>query len=133
MQLNAYLTFNGQCEIALKFYEQVFGGQIESMIKNAGTPAEEHVPPEWREKILHARMNLAGTALLASDAPPGKYHKPRGFSVSVQLKDTAQGERIFKALAENGSVQMAFEKTFWAAGFGMCTDQFGIPWMINCE
>jgi PhnB protein len=133
MQLNAYLTFNGECETALKFYEQVFGGQIESIIKNAGTPAEEHVPPEWREKILHARMNVAGTALLASDAPPGRYHKPQGFSVSVQLKDTAKGKRIFKALAENGSVQMPFEKTFWAAGFGMCTDQFGIPWMINCE
>jgi PhnB protein len=53
-------------------------------------------------------------------------------NVALHFKDKADGERIFNALAENGTVQMPFQKTFWAAGFGMCVDRFGIPWMVNC-
>ena len=132
MQLNPYLLFNGQCEAAFKFYEQVLGGKIEGMTPHAGSPAEEHVPAEWRDKILHARMTVGDTVLLASDAPPGRYEPPKGFSVSIQLKDPAEGERIFNALSEKGSVQMPFQKTFWSPGFGMCVDQFDIPWMVNC-
>ena len=71
--------------------------------------------------------------MLGSDAPPGRYEEPKGFSVSVQIKDPAEAERIFQALAENGKVQMPIQQTFWAARFGMLMDQFGIPWMINCE
>ena len=133
MQLNPYLFFNGQCEAAFKFYEQLLGGKIEGMMTHAGTPAEEHVPSEWRDKILHARMTVGDTVLMASDAPPGRYEEAKGFSVSIQLKDPADAERIFHALAENGTVQMPFQQTFWSAGFGMLVDQFGIPWMINCE
>jgi len=70
---------------------------------------------------------------MGSDAPPGRYEEPKGFSVSVQIKDPAEAERIFQALAENGKVQMPIQQTFWAARFGMLMDQFGIPWMINCE
>ncbi len=132
MQLSSYLLFNGQCEAAFKFYEQVLGGTIEGMTKHAGSPAEEHVPAEWRDKILHARMTIGDSVLLASDAPPGRYDQPKGFSVSIQLKDVAEGERIFNALAENGTVQMPFQATFWSPGFGMCVDQFDIPWMVNC-
>jgi PhnB protein len=131
MQLSPYLLFNGDCEAAFKFYEKVLGAKIEGMMTNAGSPAEEHVPAEWREKILHARMAVGESVLMASDAPPGRYEKPKGFSVSIQLKDTAQGEQIFNALAEGGTVGMPFQKTFWSPGFGMCTDRFGIPWMVN--
>jgi PhnB protein len=131
--MNAYLTFNGQCEAAFKFYEQCLSGKIEAMLTHAGTPAEEHVPSEWRNKILHARLIVGDEVLMGSDAPPGRYEKPKGFSVSLQIKDPADAERIFQALAENGTVQMPIQKTFWAARFGMLVDQFGIPWMINCE
>lgn len=133
MQLNPYLFFNGQCEAAFKFYEQLLGGKIEAMMTHAGTPAEQQVPAEWRGKILHARMTVGDTALMASDAPPGRFEQPQGFSVSIQLKDPAKSERIFNALAENGTVHMPFQETFWSAGFGMCVDRFGIPWMVNCE
>ena len=133
MQLNPYLLFNGQCEAAFKFYEQCLGGKIETMMTHAGTPAEEHVPAEWRDKILHARLVVEDSVLMASDAPPGHYQQPQGFSVSLQLKDPEKAERIFQALAEGGTVQMPIEETFWAARFGMLKDQFGIPWMINCE
>ena len=133
MQLNPYLLFNGNCEAAFKFYEQVLGGKIEGMRTHAGTPAEEHVPAEWRDKILHARMTVGDAVLMASDAPPGRYDQPKGFSVSITLKKPADAERIFNALAENGKVQMPFQKTFWSPGFGMCVDRFDIPWMVNSE
>ena len=133
MQLNPYLTFNGQCEAAFKFYERCLGGKIEAMIPHAGTPAEQHVPPEWRKKILHARLTVGGEVLMGSDAPPDRYEEPKGFSVSLQIKDPADAERIFALLAENGAVRMPLQQTFWAARFGMLVDRFGTPWMINCD
>ena len=130
MQINAYLLFNGQCEEAFKFYEKALGGKIDAMMPHAGTPAEQGVSAEWLDKILHARMTVAGNVLMASDAPPGRYQKPAGFSVSIGLKEAKEGEKIFNALAEGGTVHMPFQKTFWADGFGMLTDRFGIPWML---
>jgi len=133
MQLNPYLFFNGQCEAAFRFYEQCLGGKIEVMMTHAGTPAAENVPAEWRDKILHARMTVGGQVLMASDAPPGRYHAPQGFSVSLQIGNPAEAERIFNALARDGMIQMPFGQTFWAYRFGMVVDRFGIPWMVNCE
>src|SRR5262245_12997513 len=132
MHLSPYLNFNGQCEAAFKFYERCLGGKIENMITFAGTPAEEHTPPEFRNKILHARLIVGGEALMGSDAPPDRYEAPKGFSVALQIADPADAERIFHALAENGIVQMPIQQTFWAERFGMLVDQFGIPWMVNC-
>ena len=133
MQLNPYLTFNGQCEAAFRFYERCLGGKIEAMMPHAGTPAEGHTPPEWRNKILHARLTVNGHVLMGSDAPPDRYEAPKGITVSLQIKDPAEAERLFHALAENGTIQMPIQETFWAVRFGMFADQFGIPWMINCE
>ncbi len=133
MQLNPYLFFNGNCEAAFKFYERVLGGKIEDMMTYAGTPAEEHMPPEWRNKIMHARLTVGDQVLMASDAPPQQSEKAAGFYVSIQIKNPAEAERIFHALAEKGEVRMQIEKTFWAERFGMLVDQFGIPWMINCD
>jgi len=133
MRMNPYLLFDGKCEAAFKFYERVLGGTIISMVPHAGTPAEEHVPPEWGTAILHARLHVGDEILMGSDAPPGRQEKPQGFSVSLLIDNLAEAERVFNALAENGTVRMQFAQTFWAIGFGMLVDQFGIPWMINCE
>ncbi len=133
MQLNPYLTFNGDCEAAFKFYEQCLGGRIETMRTHAGTPAEEHVPTEWRDKILHARLIVGDQVLLASDAPSESYEKPKGFFVHLHMKDPAEAERLFHALAEDGTVQMQIQQSFWSPHFGMLVDRFGIPWMVHCE
>ena|ERR1700732_656929 len=133
MHLNPYLIFNGQCEAAFRSYEQCLGAKIVAMMTHAGTPAEAQVPAEWRNKILPTRLAVGDAVLMGSDAPPDRYEKPKGFSVSLQVKDPAEAERLFQALAENGTVQMPIQKTFWAARFGMLVDKFGIPWMINCE
>lgn len=133
MQMNAYLNFNGQCEAAFKFYEQCLGGKIEAMLPFAGTPMEAHVPTEWRDKIIHARMKVGNDVLMGSDPPPDRFKKPEGISMSLTIKDQAEAERIFNALAEKGAIHMPFQQTFWAVRFGMVVDRFGIPWMINCE
>lgn len=134
MEINPYLLFTGQCEEAFKFYEKLLGGKIETMMPHKGSPAENGVPPEWREKILHARMTVGDQVLLASDAPPGHQSKPQGFSVSISVSDPVEADRIYNALAEDATaITMPIQETFWARRFGMLTDRFGIPWMINCE
>jgi PhnB protein len=132
MQLYPYLHFDGQCEEAFKFYEKCLGGKIAFMMPHEGTPVAEKVPAEWGKKILHATLNIGENVLQGSDAPPNHYQKPQGFSVSISMKDPAEADRVFQALAENGTVQMPIQETFWAVRFGMVTDRFGIPWMINC-
>ena len=133
MQLNPYLFFDGQCEAAFKFYEKCLGGKITAMLVHEGTPAAEHVPPEWRNKIMHARLVVGDEVLMGSDAPPDHRQKPQGFSVTLGIDKPADAERIFHALAEGGKVTMPIEETFWAIRFGMLVDKYGTPWMINCE
>jgi PhnB protein len=133
MQLNPYLTFNGQCEAAFKFYEKHLKGKIEMMMAHKDSPAAEQTPPAMRDKIMHARISIGDAVLMGSDAPLGSSEGITGFSVSLSVDTPAEAERVFKALAEKGSVRMPLEKTFWATRFGMLVDQFGVPWMINCE
>jgi PhnB protein len=132
MRLSPYLSFNGECEEAFKFYERCLGGKIDGMMTYAETPAGEQVPPGWRDKIVHMSLIVGDMLLMGSDTQPAVYQKPQGIWVSLHFTDPDEAERVFKALAENGSVHLAFAKTFWSPGFGMCVDRFGIPWMINC-
>jgi PhnB protein len=132
MQVSPYLHFNGNCEAAFKFYEKVLGAKIVMMLTHEGAPADMPTPPEWKKKIMHARISIDGEIIMGSDAPPAHFHKPQGFSVSLSVADPAEAERKFNALCEGGSVHMPFGKTFFSKGFGMGADQFGIPWMVNC-
>ena len=132
MQLNPHLSFNGQCQEAFKFYQQCLGGNIQTMMTHGDSPIADQVPSEWRDKILHATLIVGETALMGADVPPDSYKEPRGFSITIQINDPADAERIFRALSEGGTVTMPLQETFWAAGFGMVVDRFGIPWMINC-
>ena len=132
MQINPYLFYNSNCEAAFKFYEKVLGGKIEMMLRNEEAPESMPAPPERKKQIMHARISINGEVLMASDAPPDHFHKPQGFAVSLTVNDPTEAERKFKALSEGGNVTMPFGKTFFSKGFGMCIDQFGIPWMVNC-
>ena len=134
MQVNPYLNFNGQCAEAFGFYERLLGGKIEAMMTFGESPMAGEMPPESHSRIMHARLVVDGQVLMGSDAPPEMYAKPQGLHVSLNAETPADGQRIFQALADNGTVIMPFEKTFWAAGgFGMLVDRFGTPWMVNCE
>jgi PhnB protein len=133
MQLNPYLFFNGQCEAAFKFYEQCLGGKIVARMRYGDSPMAEQTPSESQNKIMHIALTVDDMELMGSDAIPEHFKKPQGFSVSLNFDDAVQAERIFYALAENGTIKMPLEETFWAARFGMLVDQFDTPWMINCS
>jgi PhnB protein len=133
MRANAYLNFNGQCEKAFRFYAEAMGGAIDQMVNFENSPMADQMPPEARKMIIHASMRIGDTVLMASDAPGDRYQKPQGFSVSLIVDTTAEAERVFAALSSGGEVRMALQRTFFAARFGMLTDKFGIPWMVNCE
>jgi len=133
MLLNPYLSFNGQCETAFKFYERVLGGKIVAMMTYAGSPMEDQTASEWRNKIMHARLSVGDEVLMGSDAPPNCYQEMKGICVTLGIDDPNDAERIFDALSENGTMQLPIQKTLWAARFGMLVEQFGTPWMINCE
>ena len=135
MKWNPYLTFNGQCATAFKYYERILGGKIVALITHADMPADARAqtPPAWETLIMHARLVVGNNVLMGSDAPPDHFEKPQGMSVSLQIEDPKEAERIFAALSDNGSVRMPLQETFWAVRFGMLVDQFGIPWMINCD
>ena len=130
--LNPYLFYNGNCEAAFKFYEKTLGAKIELLLRNTDAPPDMPSPPERKNQVMHARLSIDGQVLMASDAPPEHFHEPKGFSVSLTVSDPKEAERKFHALCEGGSVNMPFGKTFFSKGFGMGTDQFGIPWMVNC-
>ena len=132
MQLNPHLNFNGECEEALKFYEQCLDGKITLMLPYEGSPVADHVPAAWGNKVLHSELSIGDDRLTGADVPPEQYQKPQGFSVTLDIKDPADAERIFHALAEGGAVHLPLQETFWALRFGMLVDRFGIPWMINC-
>ena len=133
MQLNSYLMFNGNCEAAFKFYERCLGGKITMMMTHKEAPSAENVSPEMHNKIMHACLELENRLLMGSDCPPEYFETPQGFYVQISVPDPNTAERIFQALAENGTVKMAIAQTFWSARFGMLIDQFGTPWMVNCE
>ena len=131
MQVNPYLTFNGNCADALKFYQKVLGAQIEASFPFGEGPPEMKVPAEWKDKIMHAKITIDGEIIMASDAPPGHFQQPQGFSVSLQVEDAADAERRFKALSEGeirtrnrfraGSPEMQRGWEFWARRAG-CGD-----------
>jgi PhnB protein len=130
--LNTHLIFKGQCEAAFKFYAQCLGGKIQTMMTWGESPMADQVSSELRDKIIHATLIVGDSALGGGDAPPDSYEEPRGFSVTINLNDPAEAERIFRELSESGTVTMPLQQTFWATRFGMLVDRFGIPWMVNC-
>ncbi len=90
------------------------------------------MPPASRDRIMHARLDLDGRLLMASDAMVGRpYDGMKGFSLSLSYPTVAEARRVFDALVEDGQTIMPLQKTFWAEAFGMFVDRFGTPWMVN--
>jgi PhnB protein len=133
MNVNAYLNFPGTCEEAFTFYAQCLGGQIVAMIRASDTPMKDRTPADRQAKIMHARIVVGDTVLMGSDAPPDFFKPAQGFSVTVNIADVAEAERVFHELSAGGQVEMAIQETFWANRFGTFTDRYGTPWMVNCE
>jgi PhnB protein len=132
-QLNAYLSFDGRCAEAMRFYERVIGGKLEALITYAQTPMGDHpVPPSHAERIMHARLVHPDFTLMAGDAPPGvAYPGIHGVMMTLTYPTAAEAKRVFEALADGGKVNMPLGETFWADAFGMAIDRFGTPWGVN--
>ncbi|MDX5371206.1 MAG: VOC family protein [Pseudomonadaceae bacterium] len=133
MKIHAYLIFDGQCAEAFRFYQQALGGELQLM-SFADSPACGDVPAEHRERTMHACLSVGGELLMGSDCMPGDpYEGIKGCHISIQAEDMVQAERLYRALSAQGSVQMELQRTFWAEGFAMLSDRFGVAWMVNCS
>src|SRR4029078_6331813 len=86
--------------------------------------------PEWQDKAMRATLMLGENALMGADTPSATYEAPRGFSISLNMNNPADADRVFNPLAAQGKIVMPIQQTFWAARFGMLVDRFGIPWMV---
>ena len=133
MRVNPYLLFDGNCEEAFGAYAKIFSGKIVAMMPFEGSPAVEKTPADCRKKILHARLEFGDNALMASDAPPGRFQKMQGMSVTLNIGDPTEAERIFSALSDGGEVFMPMQETFFATRFAQLRDRFGLNWMIVRE
>jgi PhnB protein len=128
-QLNPYLTFNGNAREAMQFYHSVFGGQLRINTFSEFGSAD----PAIADKVMHAMLTTdQGYTLMASDTAPGMPHHP-GNNITCSLSgDPGEGlEQAWEKLSDGGTISMPFEKQVWGDLYGMCTDKFGIPWMVN--
>jgi PhnB protein len=131
-QLNAYLSFNGNCAEAMRFYERTLNGKLEALLTFAQTPIADQTPAADANRIMHAYLLIDGQALMAADAPSGMTYQPmKGCALTLSYKTADEARQIFDALGEGGKVTMPFAPTFWADGFGMVDDQFGTHWIVN--
>lgn len=129
--LNPYLTFTGNCRETMTFYQEYFDGELELNVFE-GAPME--VPPEWKDKILHATLKFGDAVIMASDSMPWQeVINGNSVSLSSSTPNNYLAQSIFDHLSRDGKITMPFEKTFWGVRFGMLTDKFGVRWMINCE
>ena len=131
MKLNPYLAFDGTCREAFEFYEKALSGKIAFLQTIGESPMASNTPPEAHGRVMHVTLQIGDQVLQGADAPPGQFTQPAGFSVALHFDDLTSGEHVFSALAQNGTVKMPFQSTFWAKGFGVLIDQFGTPWIVN--
>jgi len=128
MKLNTYVNFAGKCAEAFRYYEQHLGGKVSMMMTHAQAPDQSRVDPAWKDAVLHARITVGGTDLLAADIPNAE--PMRSAYLTLACDSDSEAERIFAALSDGGRVLMAMEETFFASRFGQVRDRFGLNWMI---
>lgn len=132
MKVQAYVNFGGRCEEALAFYKQSIGAEVTGLIRWKDSPdMGMKPPPGFEEKIMNAAFRIGETELMADDGMGEKQPEFKGMSLVIDVADDAEAKRVFAALGEGGNVTMPLMKMFWASSFGMLTDKFGVPWMVN--
>jgi PhnB protein len=130
MSFNPYLFFSGNCGEAFQRYHEIFGGEL-NIVKQADVPEDSRMPGASPDSVMHASIKLGDAFLMGSDDPTGTGGPMVGAAVAFTSEDEAESKRLFDALADGGEITMPFGRTFWSKGFGMCTDRFGVPWMLD--
>jgi PhnB protein len=136
MKLQPYLFFEGRAEEAVEFYRSALGAEVVQMIRFGDSPEQPpagSMPEDYERKVMHASLKIGESLLLLSDGGCSGASAFRGCSISLFAADTAEAERLFATLAEEGEVQMPLTRTFFSPAFGMLADRFGVPWMIVAE
>jgi PhnB protein len=131
MKMSVHLNFGGNCKEAFALYQKVFGTAAPFEMTYRQAPEGAPVPADWKDKVMHTSIPLGEGMLMGCDTPPDRTKPIGGFQISVGSSDQAEVKRIFEALSQGGSVQMPLQKTFWSPLFGMCTDKFGVGWMVG--
>ena len=131
MKLQTYVNFAGKCAEAFKYYEKHLGGKVVMMMTFGQAPDQSKVKPEWKDMVLHARIDLGGTALMGADIPSAQ--PMRSAYLSLAVESDGEAERVFAALSDGGEVFMSMRETFFASRFAQLRDRFGINWMIIHE
>ena len=129
-RLNPYLSFRDNARQAMEFYQSVFGGEL-SMNTFAEFQASED--PSEKDKIMHSQLEAPnGLVLMGADTPNSmEYMPPAGIAISLSGEDESELRGYWDKLSDGGMTIMALEKAPWGDTFGMCTDRFGISWMVN--
>lgn len=128
-RLNPYISFAGNARQAMEFYKGVFGGTL--TLNTFGEFGAQDAPEA--DKIMHSRLETdGGFTLMGADTPPGMdFNLGDNIAVSLSGDDTDELRGHWEKLSGGGSVSMPLEKQMWGDEFGMCVDQFGVPWMVN--
>ena len=132
MKVQAYVSFRGRCEEALEFYKKSAGAEVTGLMRWKESPDENmKSPPGYEEKVMNAVFRVGETELMADDGMGEKQAEFKGITLAIEVANDSEAKRIFAALGEGGMVTMPLVKTFWTSSFGMLTDKFGVPWMVN--
>jgi PhnB protein len=133
MKLHTYLNYGGNCEQAFRFYEQHLGGKITMMMRHGQQPDPGGVPDNWKNAVLHARIDIGETQLMGADIPPDRFQPMRSAYLSLTVDSIDEAERIYALLSDGGQIFMPMQETFFAFRFAMLRDKFGTSWMILHE
>jgi PhnB protein len=133
MKLYTYLNYGGNCRQAFEFYAQHLGGKITMVTTHGEQPEPDKVPPDWKNAVLHARIEIGDTILLGADIPPERFQPMRSAYLTLMVDSVDEAERIYALLSEGGQIFMPMDETFFAHRFAMLRDLFGTSWMLLHE
>ena len=131
MTFNTYVNFAGTCAEAFRYYEKHLGAKIGMMTTHGEMPDPNHLNPDWKEKVLHARIAIGDTELMAADIPNAE--PMRSAYLTLRVGSDKEAERVYAALSDGGQLLMPMQETFFASRFGQVRDRFGMNWMILNE
>ncbi len=128
---NPYLAFSGNCREAMEFYKSAFDAELNLMTFKE-QPGQ--VPVEMNDKIMHSSLTFGDVLIMASDTMPGQpFIQGTNNAIILNFTEAEDAENYFNRISNGGMVLMPFADTFWGAKFGMCSDKFGVYWMLNAE
>lgn len=130
MNVQSYLSFEGRAEEAIEFYKSAVGAKVDMMMRFKEAPEQSMVTPESKDKVMHAAIKIGDTQVLVSDGQCAGKASFSGIALALSADSAAEAEKLFKALSTGGQVTMPMTETFFANRFGMCSDKFGVGWMV---